>query len=530
MVLLPATSSSSNPSSSSSTSSNPSQSAPYYQTPEDVARDLVLAVSLAREEADRAMAIQLSGGQKPSEDKVAAKWDPATKDCGGWKLEPPPDTEPAEDDPTKERPQTPPPPPPQPDGEENGCAEARRTLNALRVTAATRAVFVGGCAGLLSGVAVQYLVGYSISVDWLGQDSLYHEPPLYSVASAVLYGFVFLLGVLGMVAAWRRSAPLATAYAAGLAVALLCRILLCAALTVVIGLHLPQTLLLHGCWSSQQGLDQPWTAAECAQYRAEATATASLWGFSVVLLCVYIGCAFWLRTAFVRYERAMAPGGPRGSRTSASSPNDTIDDLEATLGDEGAFERPTILFNDAQPTVRGAARRLGDPDGGGPEKELIGIVPEPRPTPSPAFNESVRFTPVCPPPPAHTVDRPQPHTPGFGPKGDAASSFNHPQVATWTAADFEGLLVAPFGDAPKLVTEAAGSHARPLASPPSLEVSAGAEKADTVCGPTVPAAPFICESLKLLPPEAHAPTTADILPEAGDKDPQGPDPSPDGSM
>lgn len=29
--------------------------------------------------------------------------------------------------------------------------------------------------------------------------------------------------------------------------------------------------------------------------------------------------------------------------------------------------------------------------------------------------------------------------------------------------------VAPFGDAPKLVTEAAGSQARPFASPPSLE-------------------------------------------------------------
>jgi hypothetical protein len=150
----------------------------------------------------------------------------------------------------------------------------------------------------MAGLSLLFLFGYVIADDLTrdGQAHVYQDPIYFSVASGMLYVFMFLVSVLGLVGAWRQSLSLVTAYLMGLIVATIAKVIMSLGLSIWIKTVLPNMLEKNGCFSRQEGLvGEPWTQKQCHSYRTEAMAAAWFWVFPVLLCAAYICCAAWLR-------------------------------------------------------------------------------------------------------------------------------------------------------------------------------------------------------------------------------------------
>ena len=68
----------------------------------------------------------------------------------------------------------------------------------------------------------------------------------------MLYVFMFLVSVLGLVGAWRQSLSLVTAYLMGLIVATIAKVIMSLGLSIWIKTVLPNMLEKNGCFSRQE--------------------------------------------------------------------------------------------------------------------------------------------------------------------------------------------------------------------------------------------------------------------------------------
>lgn len=333
-------------------SAKSSKDLPLQSTGLDTAGDAALAAALAREEADRDLAIQLSGGKKPTDLNVSAASESTSTGGGGW-MPILPDAAATTSSPDVEAVS----PERQSDAQVPAGLSNPRERLALKVQIKTRAILLGSFAGILSGLCLMYFLGQVIFVYRDSEIPNYQEPIYYTVASGMLYVFLFGISILGSVAAWRQSLTLITAYLCGLMVATACKVIMSLALVVYVKLHLVDTLLFHGCGSPSEGqvILDPWTIEDCHSYRVEAITSAWVWVFPVLLCFAYILCAIWMRGPLAREAQMKRNwGGAEGALLRTAS-GDSLQDLTYQPLPAAHPGRPNprrVSFNTAQNNLR----------------------------------------------------------------------------------------------------------------------------------------------------------------------------------
>eukprot|EP00668_Euglena_longa_P015307 GGOE01019370.1.p1 GENE.GGOE01019370.1~~GGOE01019370.1.p1 ORF type:complete len:655 (+),score=145.86 GGOE01019370.1:51-2015(+) len=267
------------------------------QSAQQLARDEAFALSLAREEADRALTMQLTGMEKPDLDVSGASGlsGEASSTTGGWvpMMLPQPTSAPSDSDSgSPSRSQQP---------LQALHIQAQVAVKSLQLKVATRAIVVGSFASLLLGLSLLYFFGYVLVGEWSASD--YEDPLFYTIASGMLYIFLFLLAILGLLASCRRSLCLVTAYLLGLILATTAKVIMSVALALLIKGSLLSTLAGHGCWTLT-GLAgySKWSSADCHQYFNEAITAAWVWVFPVFFCLAYIVCTAWMRLPMVSLE------------------------------------------------------------------------------------------------------------------------------------------------------------------------------------------------------------------------------------
>eukprot|EP01006_Ploeotia_vitrea_P064559 TRINITY_DN8819_c0_g2_i1.p1 TRINITY_DN8819_c0_g2~~TRINITY_DN8819_c0_g2_i1.p1 ORF type:complete len:498 (+),score=52.01 TRINITY_DN8819_c0_g2_i1:27-1496(+) len=167
-----------------------------------------------------------------------------------------------------------------------------------------KAFIIGAFALFLFGISLAYLFGFILGDDLAHRkdDHKFHDPAVYDVLMGIVWAGLAVAGLIGVIAAWRRSHQVSYAYMVTLAGCFTLAVLFSILVAVHVRATMSNDMSSYGCYTLTGSTT--WTEEECRAYRAEALAAQYFWVFPLFLGCIFVPCACYFRVKLAKLQKA----------------------------------------------------------------------------------------------------------------------------------------------------------------------------------------------------------------------------------